>query len=183
MDTVKSNNPVTGDRIELHSFTADDAKTVTGWITSKEELIVWAGPVLDFPMRTEQIVEDFFKPDTRPYSVYERRSNRLIGHGQIAGIDKNNRSARLGRIIIGDPASRGKGYGKELVKLLLKICFEDMRLHRVELSVFDFNANAIRCYTSCGYTAEGTLRDYRRVGNHYWNLVMMSILEDEYAAQ
>jgi RimJ/RimL family protein N-acetyltransferase len=46
--------------------------------------------------------------------------------------------------------------------------------------LFDFNEAAIRCYEKCGFVKERLLRDARRVGNEYWSLYIMSILETEW---
>jgi RimJ/RimL family protein N-acetyltransferase len=58
--------------------------------------------------------------------------------------------------------------------------FEKFGLHKISLGVFDFNEGAIKCYEGVGFKKEGLLRDSRRVGDSYWNLYEMSILEDEW---
>jgi len=49
--------------------------------------------------------------------------------------------------------------------------------------VYDFNEAAIRCYKRCGLQVDGVMRDVLRHDDHYWSLVEMSILEDEWRAQ
>ena len=46
-----------------------------------------------------------------------------------------------------------------MVQQILIIGFEQLRLHRIELVVFDFNQAAIRCYERVGFRTEGRLRD------------------------
>ena len=48
------------------------------------------------------------------------------------------------------------------------------------LGVFDFNTAAIKCYEKVGFKKEGLLRDARKNGNEYWNLIEMGILESEW---
>lgn len=48
------------------------------------------------------------------------------------------------------------------------------------LGVFDFNTPAIHCYEKVGFVKEGMLRDARKNGDNYWNLIEMGILEDEW---
>jgi len=69
-----------------------------------------------------------------------------------------------------------------MINEILKIAFENLKLHRVSLGVFDFNVAAIACYEKSGFTKEGILRHSRKLGNDYWNLQIMSILEDEWKA-
>jgi len=113
------------------------------------------------------------------YSVLEKEGN-IIGHCQILNIDKKNNSARFGRILIGNTTFRGKGLGQQIIKELLKIGFVDLKLHRIDLGVFKFNTKAIKSYENSGFKKEGLLRDYRKVGNEYWSLINMSILENEF---
>jgi RimJ/RimL family protein N-acetyltransferase len=69
-----------------------------------------------------------------------------------------------------------------MVRGVLAVAFDEMRLHRVDLFVFDFNASAIACYERLGFRHEGRLRDYRRLGDRYLTSLLMSMLEDEWRA-
>ncbi|MNP78416.1 hypothetical protein D3C76_1760270 [compost metagenome] len=62
----------------------------------------------------------------------------------------------------------------------LRIGFEEEKLHRISLGVFDFNVSAIRCYEKAGFVQEGLIRDARRYEDTFWNLIEMSILENEW---
>ena len=104
----------------------------------------------------------------------------MVGHIDLDHIDLQNKSARICRVLVGEHSARGKGIGTQLVDKILEIGFEQLGLHRIELAVFDFNEAAIRCYEKCGFVKEGLLRDARRVGNVYWSLYIMSILESEW---
>jgi len=53
-------------------------------------------------------------------------------------------------------------------------------LHRIDLVVFDFNQAAIACYEKAGFVREGHIREARRMGDGYWSLYLMSMLEDEW---
>jgi len=98
----------------------------------------------------------------------------------LNNIDRRNRSATLARVLIGEPAMRGKGIGAQMIERALEIGFGELGLHRIDLAVFDFNASAIACYERLGFVKEGCLREARRVGNTYWSLYLMGILESEW---
>ena len=67
-----------------------------------------------------------------------------------------------------------------MLRRLLQIGFDGLGLHRIDLVVFDFNRAAIKCYEGVGFVKEGHLRESRRIGNEYWSLYQMSILEHEW---
>lgn len=66
-----------------------------------------------------------------------------------------------------------------MMRAIVRIGFEELNLHRISLGVFDFNRSAIACYEKAGFRQEDVLRDARRFGDTFWNLVEMSILKPE----
>ncbi len=77
-------------------------------------------------------------------------------------------------------SARRRGIGLQMVRQILKVGFDNQRLHRIELVVFTFNEAAVSCYEKAGFQTEGVMRQIVRVGGEYWHWKMMSILEEEY---
>ncbi|GET35556.1 putative acetyltransferase [Microseira wollei NIES-4236] len=77
---------------------------------------------------------------------------------------------------------RGQGIGTEMVRKTLAIGFDRLDLHRISIGVFDFNKEAIACYEKVGFVKEGYLRESWRVGDEYWSIYIMSMLESEWKA-
>ena len=69
-----------------------------------------------------------------------------------------------------------------MVDAALAIGFGKLGLHKVTLGVYDFNIPAVKAYEHSGFSVDGVLRDVRKVGDSYWNLIEMSILENEWKA-
>ncbi|KKK39095.1 aminoglycoside adenylyltransferase [Mesobacillus campisalis] len=173
--------------IKLRFFERSDFQQLINWMESPEFLSQWGGPVFSFPL-TEQQLEDYLENANHHhsralvYSVLEKETGSVIGHISLGHIDRNNKSARVGKVLVGDAKVRGKGIGLRMMKEILKVAFEELELHRVSLGVFDFNASAIACYEKAGFKKEGLIRDYMKSGNEYWSMWEMSILEDEWKA-
>ena len=172
-------------KIYLKEFQTEDYQKLISWVESPEFLLQWAGSIFQYPLTVEQL-DNYrsnmlkVKPTRKIYSVFESESNNHVGHIELGTIDLINNSARMGRVLIGDKNTKGKGYGKEIVKAVLKVGFEELKLHRIDLGVFDFNKAAIKCYESVGFTHEGVSRESRKMGSEYWNLLQMGILKTEY---
>lgn len=179
--------PRTADRrspmIRLERFTRDDIDRLIGWISGPEFLVQWAGPEFDYPLDRRQL-ERHLKlaaaklPDRVLYRI--ARPGAIIGHIELGAIDRRNRAAKVGRVLIGEEAERGKGAGLRALQLLLGVAFEDLNLHRLELAVYDFNRPAIRCYEKAGFRHEGVRRESVRVGEAYWNTCIMGLLAAEW---
>ncbi len=75
-----------------------------------------------------------------------------------------------------------RGMGTEAVRLVVGHGFVYMDLHRIGLSVLEYNHAAIRVYEKCGFVKEGIERDGTMVDGVWRNHVMMGILEDEFQA-
>ncbi|HEY3243141.1 MAG TPA: GNAT family protein [Phycisphaerae bacterium] len=108
-----------------------------------------------------------------------RRDQRLIGSAGLHGISWTDRRAAFG-ILIGEPAYRGRGYGTEATKLMLKHAFETLNLNRVELDVYEFNVAGIRAYEKAGFTREGVLRAHHYGHGRYHDVYRYGILAREY---
>lgn len=172
------------DDLSLRPFDRPDFDRLLTWIESPEALVQWAGGFFRFPLDPGQLeayrasAEGESSP-RRIFSACDGRGNR-VGHIELNDIDTH--SARICRVLV-DPARRGRGIGSIMVRHVLRLAFDELRLHRVDLFVFDFNAAAIHCYEGAGFIREGHLRDARRVGDAFWSLELMAILEGEWRAR
>lgn len=104
---------------------------------------------------------------------------KLIGTAGFHSIDWIARSAEFG-IAIYNPNFWNKGIGTIVTKLMLKYGFEYLNLNRIWLRVFENNPRAIHVYEKCGFIQEGRQRQGRYYKGHYWDVILMSILSDEY---
>jgi len=102
-----------------------------------------------------------------------------IGNVGLHNIDWKNRKAILG-IFIGEKEYWGQGYGSDAIRALLGFAFREMSLHRVYLSVYDYNERAIRCYEKCGFRHEGRLRKAHFSDGRYHDELMVGILREEF---
>ena len=83
-------------------------------------------------------------------------------------------------ITIGEKDAWGHGYGTEATRLMLAHAFETLGLHRIALSVFEFNERAIRAYTTCGFVIEGRARESIWRDGRWWDEISMSVLASEW---
>ncbi|MFD1636745.1 GNAT family N-acetyltransferase [Evansella tamaricis] len=105
---------------------------------------------------------------------------KMIGQARLTVSEMDNRA----RYAIGlfNPSVWGKGIGTEVTQLVLNYAFEELRLHRVDLRVLDYNKRAIKCYEKCGFIQEGVEREGALIEGKYETDIMMSILNREFYA-
>ena len=83
-------------------------------------------------------------------------------------------------IIIGEECGRDKGYGTEVIGLLLKFAFDNLAAHRVELGVMADNLRARACYKKNGFREFGCRHECAFYKGKYNDVILMEILENEY---
>ncbi len=177
--------------IRLQLIEKEDLKNIVAWNkdTSPEFLMQWAGPYMQYPLTINQM-EQYMEnsnvngenTDTYFYKMVDTETGKMVGSIELGKIDRINNSARIGKVLIGTEETRGKGFGRQAITQIVRVGFEDLKLHRITLGVFDFNESALRCYKSAGFRIEGNMKKSRRIGNEYWNLLEMAILEKEWRA-
>jgi len=109
--------------------------------------------------------------------VEDKKTKKLVGYLIVAGLKNYDRNIELKRITISE---KGKGYGRETIKLIRKISFEALNGHRLWLDAIWNNHKAHKLYESEGFVREGILRECMFINSKYESIVVMSILEDEY---
>ena len=106
--------------VDLKPFVEADFKRLMSWITDEAMLMQFAGPLFSYPLsfrQLDQYLEDYqrwvFKAILLPEKI-------TIGHAEIYWPDLER--AVLCRLLIGDAALRGRGYGQEMIEQLLCAC-------------------------------------------------------------
>lgn len=112
--------------------------------------------------------------------IYDKGTNEKAGFVILAGLNNKHGSLELRRIIID---KKGKGLGKETLRLIKKYCFEILQMHRLWLDVVDDNQKAIYIYASEGFKNEGLLRESVIFNDMYKSLKIMSMLKSEYSME
>ena len=104
---------------------------------------------------------------------------RLIGNCSLMDINWTIRSVEVG-LFIGDKSCWNKGYGTEVMRLLLRLGFETMNLNRIFLRVDEANKGGIRAYEKAGFVHEGRFRQGAFQNGEYHDMLLMSVLRSEW---
>jgi RimJ/RimL family protein N-acetyltransferase len=174
-----------GALVRLRGLEKSDLDAIMKWVNDEEvKQFLGAGP-LTYPvsrMQEENFIEFANRPaDDRKTFAIETLAGEYLGGIDFHTINWIDRFAEIG-IVIGDKRFWGKGYGTDAMRVMLRLAFDKMGLHRVWLRVFAFNERAIASYEKCGFRREGVLREQRFWGGKYHDVLVMGLLESEYRA-
>jgi diamine N-acetyltransferase len=178
-----------GDRLRFRAIEREDLPAFVKWLNNPE---VRAGLSLYLPgsmMDEEEWFEGMRKhpPDEHNLAIEIRQPPdklgeptwKMIGGTGFVNLDSRNRSAEFG-IVIGDKSCWDQGYGTEAVRLLVKHGFNTLNLNRIYLRVLENNPRAIRAYEKASFSHEGRQRRAEYKDGKYLDLLVMSILKDEF---
>jgi RimJ/RimL family protein N-acetyltransferase len=171
---------IEGERIILRTLQKDDLSKLHQLMMDKEinDLIGEVYPP------TEGELNDYYtisqKTDNRIFFIVnDKKNNEIVGETGLLRIFAPWRTADLS-IIIWDKKYWGKGYGKEIAKLIIKYAFNDINIHRLSIGVVGYNERAIKFWKSIGFKEEGRqIEGYYKNGK-YSDFIMMYLLESEF---
>jgi RimJ/RimL family protein N-acetyltransferase len=175
-----------GKLVRLRAYEKSDLDAVMKWVNDEEVTDMLGGEMLVYPVSSlaeEKFIEAAALPSNKQKTlVIETLAEpRYIGSISFNVIDWHSRHAGLG-IVIGDKSLWGKGYGTDAMRVMMRLGFDKMNLHRLWLHVHDYNARAIASYEKCGFKREGLLRQEHFARGQYHDTVVMGILDSEYRA-
>lgn len=140
--------------LRLRPYEKDDAASIVSWIKDETSFRKWCADRYDtYPIYPRDIQNhyaamagsDFFFPMT----AYDESG--IVGHLIIRFTDESKTEARFGFVIV-DDAKRGRGYGKEMLRLSIEYTFRMPQVQRITLGVFENNSSAHYCYKAVGFT-------------------------------
>ncbi len=129
----------------------------------------------------ESLIEKFFVkiPNDIDLLVEAKATGKPLGYCSIYDIDRVNDSAEIS-FLIGDGEQRGRGYGNEIVRLIVRICFESLGLNRVIASATTENIMSIKALQAAGFRRVGLLREYQVVDGKRYDEVLFEMLKEDY---
>lgn len=143
--------------LRLRPYKPCDAEKIVSWSQDKMVFLKWGGSLIgEFPLSAEQLNEVYInkngmceEPDNfYPMVVFDE--NGVVGSFIMRYINGDNKDLRFGWVIL-DDKMRGKGYGKEMIKLGLQYAFDILKVDEVTIGVYENNPGAEHCYRAVGF--------------------------------
>ncbi|WP_332823788.1 GNAT family N-acetyltransferase [Ramlibacter sp.] len=117
-------------------------------------------------------------PDFRHFIVEAGPGLEAGGFLILIGCRNPHLSIELKRMVVRD---KHQGYGRAALRVVKKIAFDDLGAHRFWLDIKKRNQRAQALYRSEGFVQEGELRQAVKVQDGFDSLVVMSMLQEEFA--
>ena len=172
---------VPGERVYLSPMNIDDIEIYTRWLNTPEVMYNIGGAYYNNTIiASREWYEKKFKEERSHLFAIVRADNDVpIGSVEFLELEHIHGTATLA-IFIGDEENRGKGFGTEAMRLVLKYGFNVLNLNNICLNVFSFNESAVRSYTKAGFKEYGRRRQAYYLNGVYHDVICMDILREEF---
>lgn len=167
---------------KLREIEKKDLKIINQWRNDPELIALLGAPFryINFEVDIkwfENYMEN--RVSTVRCAITENDKDEIIGIVSLVSIDYINQSAEF-HIMIGDKGNQGKGIGSFAIHAMLEHAFYHMNLQRIELTVLEDNIRAQHFYEKTGFVCEGIKRKAKFKGGRFVNMLVYSILREEY---
>jgi RimJ/RimL family protein N-acetyltransferase len=116
------------------------------------------------------------------FAIRAREDDRLIGKALVYWIEWANGHGFV-RLGIGSAQDRGKGYGSQALKMLLRFAFAELNLFRLTAFVPEYNTVAIGLLEKHGFIQEVRRRQTLERDGRRWDLFAYGLLNEEWRDQ
>ena len=116
------------------------------------------------------------------FMIRAKADDRLLGTAEVQRIEWANGNGFL-RLGIGAAEDRGKGYGTQSLRMLLRFAFAELNLFRVSAVVPEYNEAAIGLLKKFGFVQEVCRRKALERDGRRWDLYVFGLLSDEWRNQ
>lgn len=169
--------------VTLRPIRATDLPAMREWFRDTATARTWGrAPIIADTAFEEDLAGKFSRFGASGYFAIEDVQGQLIGRAEYEHLDPIDRTAEV-MIMLGSPASRGKGAGTDALVTLLAHLFRDRQAERVWLTVLAWNEAAIRAYEKVGFVHEGRLIEDCWVDGEPHDQLVMGILRTEFEAR
>lgn len=148
--------------VSIQEMQEKDIPTAVSFLkdTTEDFMNQWGGGRwYKYPVTVEQVTSQYKTRNTNTlyFMIMDEEPGYTsvpIGSVELDFIDWEERCCTVCRFII-KKELRSKGYGTHALQALKEYAFNALNMNKVCLSVFDFNAGAIKCYEKSGFTESG----------------------------
>lgn len=170
---------IVGERIYLSPVNPEDNEKYVEWLNDlKLSLNLTMAPKIISLEKEKEILENMSKEGYN-FAIVEKEKDKVIGNCGLMDVEFVHGTAELG-IFIGEKDYWNKGYGTEVINLLLDYAFNLLNLNNIMLKVHSFNKRAVKCYKKCGFKEIGRRRNAFVVGEDKYDDIFMDILAEEF---
>lgn len=171
-------------KVYLRAFEPSDLKLINNWHNDDEINLLTTGRryFVSSEYDKKWLENKMLDNNSQVYcAICETETDNMIGYTGLSEIDYVNRKAFWGGLVIGDKASRSKGYATSAAIQILSYGFFELGLNKIWGYWLDDHKTAF--FTTgqmLGFVKDGLLRQDVFKGNKFHDVYIMSLLKSDF---
>ena len=157
-----------------------DYEVISSWISDERTHAMWCANLISYPLEKESLRRFLSDISGRfgdsPFVAVDD-TGRIVGF-YCYSLNHETKEGML-KFVMVDAVARGKGIGKEMIRLAVRNAFSDPEVQAVQLNVFPENARARKCYEGAGFIERTTTPDAFRYKDESWGRCNMVITREK----
>jgi ribosomal-protein-alanine N-acetyltransferase len=173
---------LTTERLCLRRITHDDAAALMAIFGSPEVLRFLNLPPVDTREKALEMIDwldqQYQKHESLDWGITLHGADGLIGMCGTYAWDRSNRHIDIGYHIL--PSHWRQGYATEAAQAIIRWCFDNLDVHRIQADCTDGNIASERVLLKCGFKVEGLWRENCWEHGRFVNIRQFGLLRHEY---
>ena len=166
------------ERLILRELTAYDVRDIKKY-SADDRLYTYWGRRMSYkerdPSEMFRTIRKDKQPDCIRWGLEVKSTHEIIGEVNLFNI-QNSRMGEIGYRLAFE--RQGRGYCTEAVKRIIKFCFEETSLQRLELRAMAANEASNKVAVKCGFIKEGFIRQGKFI-HMYANYNLYGLLRSD----
>jgi RimJ/RimL family protein N-acetyltransferase len=166
--------------IKLRAIELDDLGLLQLWANDPDIQYLLGGWHFPTSMKDQQSWYDSLSCSSNNQRfMVVNKDNISIGMANLININFKDGNAEHGLLL--DTKYRGQGYGYDVVQAIMNYAFNELRLNRLETTIIATNKVSMSLFLNkCGWTKEGTLRNWYFRKGMLIDKIYLGILKEEF---
>lgn len=180
---LKSFPTIETDRLILRQLTIRDSGDLYEVFSEEDVMRFYGMHTIDVPPQAEQMVQ-FFRTGFEEgrsirWAIELKSEGKVIGTCGYHNMNEVHRRAEVGYEL--NKKYWRNGYVTEALRAIFYYGFQNLNLNRVEGQVYVANRASQKCLEKLGFVKEGVARQVAFFRDKFEDLVVYSLLKEEYA--
>lgn len=170
---------ISGENIILRAIEESDIHLLWELVNDEDTEYMLGG--WSFPVSSQKQAEWISKLgedlNTLRCIIETKKESIPIGTIILSDIDYKNGNAEI-HLKISNNGYRGKGFGTDAIKTMVRYAFSELRLNCIYSKVSEHNEASKNLFKRCGFIQEGQLRNRLYKRGHFIDIAVFSILNE-----
>ena len=177
LEILEDHKTLQTDRLILRPMTLDDAEDMFEYASDARTVKYLLFDPHESIDVSSMVITNNFLGKAGMYGIVLKETDKVIGTIDIRPDDENQK-ASFGYVI--NKKYWNKGYMTEALNCILNVCFDILKVHRVESTHYDGNVASGKVMQKCGMKYEGTAVDELIIKGEFVTVLHYAILKNEW---